>query len=164
MVTASVSEERWSARADARALVLVAIVVAGVVATRVRAWAVANSPILVDPSSVVVWRNLCVSAYVAVGVYTRWRRPQSPLGPLVGDGARATVSVARDEERPAFAIADDGVGMDMSAHGDGDGLVGVRDRIGAVGGELRIGSTPDVGTTVRGTVPLGDDVAREDAP
>ena len=30
----------------------------------------------------------------------------------------------------------------------------MRDRIGAVGGELRIVSVPGVGTTVRGTVPL----------
>ena len=47
------------------------------------AWAVANSPILVDPAGAVVWRSLVVSTYVAVGAYTWWRRPQSSLGPLV---------------------------------------------------------------------------------
>jgi signal transduction histidine kinase len=37
---------------------------------------------------------------------------------------------------------------------DGQGLIGMRDRIGAVGGQLEIVSEPGVGTTVRGTVPL----------
>jgi hypothetical protein len=37
--------------------------------------------------------------------------------------------------------------------GDGDGLIGIRDRAGAVGGELEIVSSPGRGTTVRGTIP-----------
>lgn len=76
-----------------------------------------------------------------------------------GDEVRATATLGRDGGRATFAIADDGVGMDTSAPGDGDGLGGMRDRIGAVGGELRIASTPGVGTTVRGTVALDPGVA-----
>ena len=56
---------------------------AGTLATIVTAWAVANSPILVGTTADVIWRSLFVSAYVAVGAYTWWRRPASPLGPLV---------------------------------------------------------------------------------
>jgi signal transduction histidine kinase len=37
---------------------------------------------------------------------------------------------------------------------DGQGLIGMRDRIGAVGGRLEIVSSPGAGTTVRGIVPL----------
>jgi hypothetical protein len=72
----------WSRRTE-RTLVVSAVAAAGIVAATVTAWAVANSPILVDASSVAVWRSLFVSSYVAVGAYTWWRRPQSPLGPVV---------------------------------------------------------------------------------
>jgi hypothetical protein len=73
VATASVSETDWSGRADLRVVVLVAIGVAGLVATGVTAWAVANSPILVNRPSDAIWRSLFVAAYVAVGAYTWWR-------------------------------------------------------------------------------------------
>ena len=309
---------------------LVATGIAGVVATCATAWAVAKSPILVNPTGDVIWRSLFVGVYVAVGAYTWCRRAESPLGPLVarlgfvyavtslnaagaplahtigmvvwagynaalveelhmsrlwiaetgdreprrlerdlhdgaqqrlmaiqiklrmleestadeeiarqldaigidaeaavaelrslahgiyppvlrdyglsdalrsfamltptriaivdngigrcqraiesaiyfcsmeaiqnvvkhaGQGARATVTLERDGGRAGFAISDDGIGMDISARGDGDSVGSMRDRIGAVGGELRIASTPGVGTTVRGSVPLDHGVA-----
>jgi signal transduction histidine kinase len=69
-----------------------------------------------------------------------------------GSHARVTVTLGRDRERVRFAVADDGVGMDPSA-GDGDGLTSMRDRIGAVSGELEITSTSGRGTTIRATVP-----------
>ena len=40
-----------------------------------------------------------------------------------------------------------------SERGGGDGLIGMRDRVGAVRGELEIISSPGRGTTVRGTIP-----------
>ena len=71
-----------------------------------------------------------------------------------GSDARVTITLGRDPERVRFAVADDGVGMDPSAaDGDGDGLTSMRDRIGAVSGELEIISTPGRGTTIRATVP-----------
>ena len=45
------------------------------------------------------------------------------------------------------------MGIDHSERGDGDGLIGMRDRVGAVGGTLEIVSSPGRGTTVRGTIP-----------
>jgi len=51
-------------------------------------------------------------------------------------------------------IADDGAGIATPASHDGEGLLGMRDRIAAVGGELGIVSSPGAGTMVRGTVPL----------
>ena len=81
--TASHSPLQVSRRDESRALVLIAVAVAGTLATIVTAWAVANSPILVDRAADVLWRSLFVSAYVAVGAYTWWRRPASPLGPVV---------------------------------------------------------------------------------
>jgi signal transduction histidine kinase len=71
-----------------------------------------------------------------------------------GDGARVTITLGRDERCARFAVADDGVGMAEPPSRDGQGVIGMRDRIGAVGGELEIVSAPGAGTTVRGTVPL----------
>ena len=70
-----------------------------------------------------------------------------------GTNVRVGVTVGRDRDRVHFAISDDGVGIDHSERGDGDGLIGMRDRVGAVGGELEIVSSPGRGTTVRGTIP-----------
>ncbi len=83
MATASVSGFRVGRRSASDALVLAAIGVAGAVATAATAWAVANSPILVARTGDVIWRSLFVAAYVAVGAYTWWRRPESRLGPIV---------------------------------------------------------------------------------
>jgi signal transduction histidine kinase len=71
-----------------------------------------------------------------------------------GDGAHVTITLGRDGRRAHFVIADDGAGIAASASRDGEGLLGMRDRIAAVGGELGIVSSPGAGTMVRGTVPL----------
>jgi signal transduction histidine kinase len=54
-----------------------------------------------------------------------------------------------------FEISDDGDGYDVErAPSSGSGLTNMSDRIGALGGTLTVQSTPGVGTTVRGSVPL----------
>ena len=70
-----------------------------------------------------------------------------------GSNVHVGVTLGRERDQVDFAITDDGVGIDHSARGDGDGLIGMRDRVGAVGGELEIVSSPGQGTTVRGTIP-----------
>lgn len=72
-----------------------------------------------------------------------------------GERATVTVTLGRNAEGIHFTVADDGVGMREPTGGDGDGLVGMRDRIGAVGGRLEVWSAPGRGTTVRGWVPEG---------
>jgi signal transduction histidine kinase len=66
-----------------RVFVVLAVGVAGAVATAVMVWATARSPILVDPKGIAAWQGVFVASYVGVGVYTWWRRPESRLGPLV---------------------------------------------------------------------------------
>jgi len=61
LATASVSGFDWRRRAETRTVLLVAVGVAGIVATAVTAWAVANSPILVGRSGDVIWRGLFVA-------------------------------------------------------------------------------------------------------
>src|SRR4051794_14326640 len=70
-------------RSELRGFVVLAVAVAGVVATAVTAWAVARSPILVDPVGSALARSAFVAAYAAVGMYTWWRRPTSRLGPVL---------------------------------------------------------------------------------
>ena len=53
-----------------------------------------------------------------------------------------------------FEVADNGVGFQPDRHADGMGLVSMRDRIAAVGGELKVDSSPGRGTVVSGSVPV----------
>jgi signal transduction histidine kinase len=70
------------------------------------------------------------------------------------DAARATVSLCQLDGRLEFSVADDGAGFDPSAAMHGTGLQGMADRLSAVGGQLQIASTPGLGTTISGTVPV----------
>jgi signal transduction histidine kinase len=77
-----------------------------------------------------------------------------------GPEARAVVTLARTSQELVFEVRDDGVGFDPAEQdGDGIGLVGMRDRIGAVGGRLEIRAAPGAGTSVRGSVPLAESSA-----
>jgi signal transduction histidine kinase len=71
-----------------------------------------------------------------------------------GDGARAAVRVSAASDRLSFTVADDGQGFDISAVNGSAGLQNMADRIGALGGELRVESEPGGGTTVAGTIAL----------
>jgi signal transduction histidine kinase len=70
-----------------------------------------------------------------------------------GRHARVTITLGRDENGIRFTVADDGVGMDNPSTAGGEGLTSMRDRIGAVSGELEITSAPGHGTTIHATVP-----------
>ncbi len=72
-----------------------------------------------------------------------------------GDGAsRVGIELHRDGEL-RFAVVDNGCGFLPGGTATGSGLTGMRDRLAAVGGELRIESAPGAGTRVVGRVPLG---------
>ncbi len=59
----------------------------------------------------------------------------------------------------AFEVCDDGRGFDQAAVPAGNGLLNVRDRVAAMGGSLRVRSTPQVGTVVAGVLPVRDEPA-----
>lgn len=68
---------------------------------------------------------------------------------------RVSILLVRTGGSVAAVIEDDGSGFDASATSDdGLGLVGMRERVGLVGGRLRIESAGGTGTTVRAEVPL----------
>jgi signal transduction histidine kinase len=72
-----------------------------------------------------------------------------------GDHARASVRVTAGEGQLRFEVVDDGAGFDPTGIPASSGLQNMTDRIGALGGELRVDSSPGTGTTVKAAIPLG---------
>jgi PAS domain S-box-containing protein len=71
---------------------------------------------------------------------------------------RATVAVQRHPEGIVCSIRDDGRGFEPSDRlaqaGQGLGLIGIRERVAALGGMLSIVSSPGMGTTLEIAIPL----------
>jgi signal transduction histidine kinase len=72
-----------------------------------------------------------------------------------GEDARASISIREDAGRLVFVVEDDGAGFDPEHVGRGVGLTNMRDRLGAIGGQLEVESAPGRGTRILGAVPLG---------
>jgi len=58
------------------------------------------------------------------------------------------VSLSSNGDGLVVTVADDGPGFDPSEHEDSRGLLNMADRVGALGGDLSIDSSPGSGTTV----------------
>jgi signal transduction histidine kinase len=68
---------------------------------------------------------------------------------------RVSILLARRPSSVSAVIEDDGVGFDVGTVREGGlGLVGMRERIGLLGGRLAIESQPNAGTTLSVEVPL----------
>ena len=73
------------------------------------------------------------------------------------DPSRISVRLREDGDGwLELAVEDDGRGFDPDAVAEGDryGLVGMRERVGAVGGRIELDSAPGRGTLVRARVPV----------
>jgi signal transduction histidine kinase len=66
--------------------------------------------------------------------------------------SRIDLSLARRDDRLLLSIRDDGIGG--AVRGKGSGLVGLHDRVEALGGTIRIDSPPGEGTSLLVTLPL----------
>jgi len=55
-----------------------------------------------------------------------------------------------------FEVSDDGAGFDVGNGAHGAGLTNMRDRLGAVGGTVRIESRRGEGTRIEGVVPVAE--------
>jgi signal transduction histidine kinase len=75
-------------------------------------------------------------------------------GKHAGADVLVRVSVREDGDALIFTVTDDGAGFDIRAMSRGAGFTNMNDRLGAVGGTLRVESTPGTGTRVTGTIPL----------
>ena len=80
-----------------------------------------------------------------------------------GAGATASIRLSEATGALSFEIEDDGVGFDPAKSNGSIGLNSMRDRVGALGGVLRVRSGPGAGTTIAGTVPIAVRGAMDDA-
>jgi signal transduction histidine kinase len=71
------------------------------------------------------------------------------------EATRADVRLANGAGELGFEVRDDGRGFDVEATPRGTGLQGIADRLDALGGRVRVESSPGEGTVVTGTVPTG---------
>ena len=89
---------------------------------------------------------------------TLYRITQEALNNVVkhAGASRVSILLARREGSVAVVVEDDGSGFDPGlTSGDGGlGLVGMRERVGLVGGRLRVESTPETGATLVAEVPV----------
>ncbi len=70
------------------------------------------------------------------------------------EASRVELRVGNEADRLEVLVVDDGGGFEPSGAHDGFGLIGMRERVELVGGELRIESRPGAGTRVQAAVPL----------
>jgi signal transduction histidine kinase len=68
--------------------------------------------------------------------------------------SRARVSVREDAHVVTLSVEDEGTGFAPRGDTQGFGLLGMRERVGLVHGELTIRSSPGKGTTIRATLPV----------
>jgi signal transduction histidine kinase len=66
---------------------------------------------------------------------------------------RVVIQLEAGSERVRFSVRDDGSGAPGGTIRPGAGVTNMHDRLAAVGGEVQVVSTPNVGTLVRGHVP-----------
>ncbi|NDV87258.1 HAMP domain-containing protein [Aurantimonas aggregata] len=81
-----------------------------------------------------------------------------------GHPTRIAVRVAPKDGRLCFEIVDDGGGLPAGGPVGGFGLIGMRERLEAAGGELAVSQVAlPPGVRLTGNVPLGDRAAADDA-
>jgi signal transduction histidine kinase len=88
---------------------------------------------------------------------TLYRLVQEALTNVVKHAHAKNVSIflVRRQDRVTAVVEDDGQGFDPErTREDALGIVGMRERIGIVGGRLNVESRPDAGTTIAVEVPL----------
>jgi signal transduction histidine kinase len=76
------------------------------------------------------------------------------VGKYAGEGTKASIRVWEQEGGLLFEVSDDGAGFDVRGGKVGAGFTNMSDRVGAIGGTLRVESAVGQGTTVGGAIPL----------
>jgi len=71
-----------------------------------------------------------------------------------GQAKRAVVEVGEDGATIRLSVRDDGRGFDPEAATEGFGLLGMRERVALLAGQLSVKSSPDGGTAIAATLPV----------
>jgi signal transduction histidine kinase len=71
-----------------------------------------------------------------------------------GDGVHARVLFRYDDGAIEVEVTDDGRGPSSNAEGGGRGLIGMRERVAFLGGEIRTGARPGGGFIVHARIPF----------
>lgn len=85
-----------------------------------------------------------------------YRLAQEALNNVVKHSAagRATLVAKIEGDSVRVAVGDDGAGFDPSADRGGRGLIGMRERVALLGGEIEVSSKPGEGTEMVATLPV----------
>jgi signal transduction histidine kinase len=85
-----------------------------------------------------------------------YRLAQEALNNIVKHSAAssATLLAKIEGDSVRIVVGDDGAGFDTGAGGEGRGLVGMRERVALLGGEIEVSSTPGEGTEMAATLPV----------
>lgn len=77
------------------------------------------------------------------------------------EATRVVVEVVRDPGRDevVVTVSDDGNGFDLASEEEGGGLLGMRERVAALGGSLEIRTGIDEGTGICAALPLGREIS-----
>ncbi len=88
---------------------------------------------------------------------TVYRLVQEALNNVLkhSSAAGARVSARLVDREVEIAVEDDGRGFDPGSVDGGRGLLGMRERIELLGGEIEVSSSPGAGTTISARVPVG---------
>jgi signal transduction histidine kinase len=87
---------------------------------------------------------------------TLYRLAQEALTNVVkhASASRATVTVIEDDGTVQLTVTDDGAGFATDEASEGFGLIGMRERVALLGGELDFDSQPGAGVTVAARIPV----------
>ena len=65
-----------------------------------------------------------------------------------------TVALVEDDTTVRLSVSDDGAGFHTDATTEGFGLIGMRERVALLAGELDFDSKPGAGTTITARIPV----------
>ena len=87
---------------------------------------------------------------------TMYRLVQEALTNIVkhAGAGHVTIKLIEDDATVQLTVADDGAGFETDVASEGFGLIGMRERIALLGGELDFESQPGAGTTVAARIPV----------
>ena len=94
------------------------------------------------------------AADVEAAVYFCCLEALQNAGKYAGEDARVVVHVREDKGKLGFDVVDDGAGFDPASGARGHGFVNMGDRLGAIGGSLRVDAAPGKGARIAGSIPL----------